>query len=112
MTLRGTPSAHTPGPWEVGKNVVDECAPGPYHKPYLVSGIIRRTGPEDAVLIAKVYSQQHLPEYVREANARLIAAAPELYEELARIYTEEGSALKPETCTRVLELLAQVQGGR
>ncbi len=45
-------------------------------------------------------------------NARRIAAAPALYEELARIYVEEGSALKPETCDRVLGLLAQVQGGK
>lgn len=43
------------------------------------------------------------------ADARLIAAAPIMYEELARIYTEEGSALKPETCTRLLALLAKVQ---
>lgn len=39
----------------------------------------------------------------------LHAAAPALYEELARIYTEEAGGLKTETVDRILKLLAEVQ---
>ena len=82
-------SAHTPGPWEVkmiGSTRADVVANGQ---------VVARTAPV-------------VPREAEPANARLIAAAPLMYEELARIYTEEGSALKPETCSRLLTLLAQV----
>ena len=87
-------SAHTPGPWKAEQRGDDwgiwaeESMPGHWHR---VLSIRKGVLPSNT-------------------DARLIAAAPLMYEELARLYTEEGSALKPETCTRLLTLLAQVQG--
>ena len=78
-------SAHTPGPWTM-QPIGDET--------------------ECNILGAG----RELVATVSDNDAHLIAAAPLMYEELARVYTEEGSALKPETCTRLLTLLAQVQG--
>ena len=39
----------------------------------------------------------------------LHATAPELYKLLARIYVEEGAALRSETCSSLLSLLAKIQ---
>ena len=74
--------------------------------------------PRDAEAIALQLSQRgaelHTPGWVSICGGDdlcpLHRAAPALYEELARVYTEEGAALRPETCSRVLALLAQVQG--
>ena len=65
-------SKHTPGPWQIGKNfgsvVCDTPVPG-----------IR--GSDDT----EYYGGHLIAESVTEANARLIAAAPELLEALKEL---------------------------
>jgi hypothetical protein len=51
----------------------------------------------------------YLSHFTVNHKCPLHAAALELYELLSRIYVEEGAALRPETCTAALELLAKVQ---
>jgi hypothetical protein len=86
-------SAHTPGPWRVVDGAILSDQINTYGN-WIVAGIERDRTDED------------------EANLRLIAAAPALYELMSRIYVQEGAALRPETCTEALALLAQVQGER
>ena len=71
-------SKHTPGPWQIGKNfgsvVCDTPVPG-----------IR--GSDDT----EYYGGHLIAESVTEANARLIAAAPELLEALQDMVSDHAS---------------------
>lgn len=58
---------HTPGPWRIEP---DDSA----RRPHNILG--------EGLTIAQTYWNEHADEDRCEANARLIAAAPELYEEL------------------------------
>jgi hypothetical protein len=61
---------HTPGPWKTGNDFVSADRDGRAERLFFIAPLIRRDS--DA--------------WVEErANARLIAAAPDLYEALARI---------------------------
>ena len=84
----------TPGPWEVGP----EAGSGYVELPSDCQLAIR--GGEDQLILACVISDC-VAEH--EANANLIAAAPEMYAELKRIYEKEG-------WTRTGEVIAKAEG--
>ena len=65
-------SKHTPGPWQIGKNFGSVVCDTP------VPGI---SGSDDT----EYYGGHLIAESVTEANARLIAAAPELLEALKEL---------------------------
>jgi hypothetical protein len=83
---------HTPGPWYVNDRCIEAAGP---------------EGPRD-VTVAVV----HAPEDQRDANARLIAAAPELLaacEELL-IYLSDWDDDESETCVRARAAIAKAEG--
>ena len=65
-------STFTPGPWSVGKK----------------TGTLVFTGSDGGMgdFICEVSGEDDTPREVNKANARLIAAAPELYEECRALY--------------------------
>lgn len=73
-------SKHTPGPWEVGKDMVDGAWDvfGPDDSEYAEYG--------DLVAVAG---------YMTKANARLIAAAPEMLTTLRDLSSQIGNGLGP-----------------
>ena len=74
---------HTPGPWEVHKNVSKKGE----------LGIIADSAP---CVIAHGMSEKHWPE-IANANARLIAAAPELLAKLSALVrrSDNGDTIEP-----------------
>lgn len=81
---------HTPGPWTVTEN------PEAYKAPIIF-------GPEDDDLVCCMYGGQW---QVVEANAQLIAAAPELLEALELLSETDGS---PENVSSAEVLAARVR---
>jgi hypothetical protein len=77
-------SGHTPGPWELDQY--------PDVDGYKIRGgkTAFRSGPR---VLAIVKDQGSAPLYESQANARLIAAAPDLLEALKKIYGFEPFAL-------------------
>lgn len=67
-------AAFTPGPW-----IIDRDA-APYSPPAFVIA-----DPDDHWVLAEVYAHETTDEPGVEANAYLIAAAPDLYEALAAL---------------------------
>lgn len=59
-------NGHTPGPWKIGKNGFDHYA--------ITNGVEK--------IIAELDAGSFLPEEEDKANARLIAAAPDMAEAL------------------------------
>jgi hypothetical protein len=81
---------HTPGPWEVQQGFSGPLG-GPQETPYI--SIVKDYGEESGDVIADVCRQaEHT-----EANARLLAAAPELLEVLIalRLAVDMGEARLP-----------------
>ncbi len=75
---------HTPGPWVISSNPDDFNNPHHDDKGWAIVGTVR----EEEWVIAEVCSDVGMAEEDRsegEANARLIAAAPELFAAVQRI---------------------------
>ena len=70
---------HTPGPWKV-----DEISSPPHDR-----GVFGM----DGMIVAKIYLPLNFNKQQADANACLIAAAPEILEALERLVTEHKSAL-------------------
>ena len=80
---------HTPGPWAAD------------------NGIIRRADGCGIAIMTNVQSDDELgPE--READARLIAAAPELLEALKRV---SGFSVTPDDINSARDAIAKAEGG-
>ena len=102
-------AAHTPGPWEA-------ASPGDYDTDGI--GVFARNPSGLRYYIASVRYMGTAPEMGAEHNARLIAAAPMMYEALQRLAmmpefdgTSETSKQRVETKRLVRKVLAQVRGG-
>ena len=108
--------AHTPGPWVANESVV-----GSY------TGFdINGAGPANKKWIASVHSDHHItgsesPELAKkkereiataQANARLIAAAPELLAALIALFNAQGSCveLTPEAMTAAASAIFKATG--
>lgn len=76
-----TEAKHTTGPWFVGGFIHDEEDPESYPE-----WVVQRSTPAGDLSIAVAVHVQN-PE-MHEANARLIAAAPELLEALQRMLND------------------------
>lgn len=87
-------ATHTPGPWQI-----DDCTPGES------TGLRFEVGTKDSVIARTTdgWKEAH-------ANARLIAAAPAMYEALREIL-HEADYLLPTTGEMIREVLAKVDGG-
>lgn len=89
-------SSFTPGPWKMGMNANDEVA-------------IWTSSPSTNI-VAKIYSVPH--ENNTDANAALIAAAPEMYaalEEITRVLMS-GQKLNDSWLANTLDILGKVRG--
>jgi hypothetical protein len=75
-------NAHTPGPWYVGVYAAHESV-------FVDSG--------DGCIYIATTASRDVPSQQRHANARLIAAAPDMYEALKAM-------LDPNECTRDVDL--------
>lgn len=99
--------SYTPGPWRVNESKIGSGANS--------SDLTEIVGPQRngaQRLIAKMYGCAH-PE--GQANARLIAAAPELYETLMELYKalvieEISSETRTRACLRGKAVCAKVRG--
>ena len=93
-------SEHTPGPWNV-------------ELPFGEEGLY--ISAPNTQLVAKVY-EVSLKQWVKDkqtselANARLIAAAPEMYEALRWLYNCRGSSAPHEVREAVEQVLAKIDG--
>jgi len=74
-------SNYTPGPWRFNNNVQWGWVTNPF------SVTVKKPGVHSAV-VANMPARQTIPWTEAEANARLIAAAPDLLEALQRLITE------------------------
>jgi len=104
MNLTKEKHAHTPGPWVVGSNVtagnkLEGCS--------IFAGKIKD---QIGWMRFDLDEENH-------ANARLIAAAPEMYEVLSEVLIEYEAEAKaegwdlPTTGEMIREVLAKVEGG-
>lgn len=91
------PTSYTPGPWHEHSH--------------------RQIGP-DAGIVCEVWSSVGANDASRiaqaDANVRLIAAAPELYQALAEImsgYRNDLAVIRPRTLELIASALAKVEGG-
>ena len=80
---------HTPGPWQVGSTIA------------LRHRVIDGNANEVATMKGEF-------ELEKQANARLIAAAPEMYELLHAIWAKTDPSKDPKTCRAIANLLDQV----
>lgn len=90
-------SKHTPGPWYIGKNFGDQS-----RHIYAEQMVRDDDGDEWHPLIASVDDSERLVDY--EANARLIAAAPDMWEAciaIANGYKHKGEELALAAITKV-----------
>lgn len=89
-------SKHTPGPWacldqtESGDTFVDDC----------VRSVSKRAGSGDIVCLSPEAGGFEKSAERWEANARLIAAAPELYDAVAAVIAATGDYLPPGGITK------------
>lgn len=95
---------HTPGPWVIGISAD--------HTPHI--GTARKFGPygENVCVVARPGPAERMEGVPNcaDANARLIAAAPEMLEalkEAARIFTDQGVSLGD----HIDALIARIEGG-
>ena len=86
-----TNSKHTPGPWRAFGNAI--------------------YSPNDEHVVAKILHVGQVKKLDGEANARLIAAAPEMYTLLHQIWAMTDPGKDPKTCRCISELLARIEGG-
>lgn len=91
---RQTMSQHTPGPWTV-ENVEGET--------------FITVGPPTGSYIAQVSPYHHLVEHTA-ANARLIAAAPEMYALIRGFFTCDDAGCEMESHLRAQEILDKIDG--
>lgn len=101
-------SKHTPGPWNYDAGYIDTHA-------------VDDDGSRDCVILAEMHStfgpddygvhQWMLPPEEYEANGRLIAAAPEMYELLAEFRDTATIETPTDVLERVNTLLAKIEGG-
>lgn len=101
-------SKHTPGPWNHGEGYIDTHA-------------VDDDGSRDYIILAELHStfgpdnygvdQWRLPPEEYEANGRLIAAAPEMYELLEYIRDMATIETPTDVLERVNTLLAKIDGG-
>jgi len=106
-------SKHTPGPWNYDSGYIDTHA-------------VDDDGSRDYIILAEMHStfgpdnygvdQWMLPPEEYEANARLIAAAPEMYEALQMFlaYNDQGAPLHFDTdamWAKARNVLAKIEGG-
>lgn len=109
---------HTPGPWEIMRNRFDDTHSSD-------ASILARTPiHKNPKYLCRVYGEGNLSTDVaeRDANARLIAKAPEMYERLANLVhnIDRGAfelickdcddAPQPAILDEVRDLLAQIEG--
>ena len=80
---------HTPGPWQVGSTIA------------LRHRVIDGNANEVATMKGEF-------ELEKQANARLIAAAPEMYRLLHAIWSKTDPSKDPKTCRAIANLLDQV----
>ena len=80
---------HTPGPWQVGSTIA------------LRHRVIDGNANEVATMKGEF-------ELEKQANARLIAAAPEMYELLHAIWAKTDPSKDPKTCRAIANLPDQV----
>jgi hypothetical protein len=107
-------SKHTPGPWNYDSGYIDTHA-------------VDDDGSRDYIILAEMHStfgpdnygvdQWMLPPEEYEANARLIAAAPEMYEALQMFlaYNDQGGPISFDTdamWAKARSVLAKIEGGR
>lgn len=85
---------HTPGPWRVG-DAGSTVFGAPGSRPLMVASITHRI----------------VPDATQRANARLIAAAPEMLDAL-RLVLRQGEAIHPDmsTLSYVREAIAKAEG--
>lgn len=101
---------HTPGPWEPTFN--------PKRDNTEVCSIMDMGGDPDTGYVADVYRNyvgSKIPESEYQANARLIAAAPELLEALEAMLDERGALCREpenEAETIALAAIAKAKGGK
>jgi hypothetical protein len=94
-------ATHTPGPWQI-----EDCTPGES------TGLRFEVGTKDSVIARTTDGWKEA-----RANARLIAAAPEMYEVLSEVLIEYEAEAKaegwdlPTTGEMIREVLAKVEGG-
>ena len=70
---------------------MNKHTPGPWYKSDKTDDMIQITKPDEEGIIAEVWSYHHKDRVDEtEANASLIAAAPDLLEALEKIYAEAG----------------------
>ena len=82
----------TPGPWAVGMGGTDQNPSFSIESQYGAGYVCQTLAGND------------------EANAHLIAAAPELYGVLHCIYTKHGASFGPEDTAAILNVLDKVKG--
>lgn len=88
---------HTPGPWT-------QATMGPNGCPIVGSG---------ALMVAMIAHSTNEPEQAEEAkaNARLIAAAPELLEALQEVFSDADKAKSLQWINKVAYVIAKATGG-
>ncbi len=92
-------SKHTPGPWKIGKRDIDDNS-------LLVLGT-ENTKNNKCSHIARV-EPRHCYNNDQEANARLIAAAPELFQELYNLLYTPENYITPEAHPAAVAVIAKV----
>ena len=105
-TIKEKPATHTPGPWDY--TLADETSSGGvYGNEKCVCDIIPKE-------LQVAYDCEEVE--IANANARLIAAAPEMYEMLREVLVEYEAEAKaegwdlPTTGEMIREVLAKVEG--
>ena len=108
-------NTHTPGPWTIDTSYDARSGPHTYiQREYDGDGV---TGIAGIYTIAEVADQAFLPDGVQEANARLIAAAPDLLAacRLACLVMAKGNGLsyvdRREAHEAVIAAIRKAEGG-
>ncbi len=97
---------HTPGPWEYRSRELDDW------------GVVRADGfvicqARDKKGMSDVAQSKHRADGTDpfEANARLISAAPDMYEALANLENDDGRCMPASAWELVQNALAKARGG-
>ena len=95
--------SHTPGPWKINQS------PDPNEDYVDISG------PEHFGLAAVVWNMDGKPDEICQANARLVRAAPEMYDiilDIAGYKLLDGEyPLEAEILNKMADVLAKIRGG-
>lgn len=97
-------TAWTPGPWEVC-NSVDIYPVGDFDARYFIADCDPENAPIETLNSGENPDTDMTYQQVK-ANARLIAAAPELYEALEALSTFSGSFADPDDRERLNDMMA------